>query len=51
MVFVEIASVSFMEYKVREIDNIKSKESMSSFIHSFRVYASNNRNNENVLNT
>ncbi|MCE7742585.1 MAG: hypothetical protein GOP50_09015, partial [Candidatus Heimdallarchaeota archaeon] len=40
-----------MEYKVEEIDNANSKDSMSSFIDRFRVEASNNRNNEKILNT
>ncbi len=39
----------FMEDKVKEIDTINSKESMSLFIDRFRVLASNNRNNENIL--
>ena len=38
-----------MDAKVKNLDIINSKESMSLFIDSFRVFASNNRNNENVL--
>jgi len=40
-----------MEYKVKDFDAIRSVKSMSSFIDRFRVYASNNRNNNSILDT
>ena len=38
-----------MEDKVKDFDSINSAESMSSFIEGLRVFASNNRNDKNVL--
>ncbi|TFG10154.1 hypothetical protein EU534_01330 [Candidatus Heimdallarchaeota archaeon] len=40
-----------MEDKVKDFNAFNSKESMSSFIDGFRVYASNNRNNYSILDT
>ena len=40
-----------MGYKVKELEEANSKDKMSSFIDQLRIFASNNRNDESLLDT